>query len=90
MPGLCANSCATSLSLYLTTSLFSLHFWIKTNINPTGWILGGVGITLLNTFLFLGVKFYLDCFLLFDPVQALFIICHGFRIRIIEKVNDHG
>jgi hypothetical protein len=27
---------------------------MKTHLNPTGWILGGVGITLLNTSLFLG------------------------------------
>jgi hypothetical protein len=52
MSGLCVNSCATSLVLYLTTSLFSFHFRMKTHLNPTGWILGGVGTTLLNTSLF--------------------------------------
>jgi hypothetical protein len=53
MMGLCMNHCATSLVLYLTTSLFSFHFWMKTHLNLTGWILGGVGITLLNTSIFL-------------------------------------
>jgi hypothetical protein len=52
MLGLDVNPCATSLALYLTTSLFSFHFWIKTHLNPVGWILGGVGITVLNTSLF--------------------------------------
>jgi hypothetical protein len=47
------NPCATSLALYLTTSLFSFHFQMKTHLNPTGYVLGGVGITLLNTSLFL-------------------------------------
>jgi hypothetical protein len=49
MLGLCVISYATNLILYLTTSLFSFHFWIKTHLNPTGWTLGGVGITLLDT-----------------------------------------
>jgi hypothetical protein len=40
-------------TLYLTSSLFSFHFQVKTHLNPTGWILGGVGIALLNTSLFL-------------------------------------
>jgi hypothetical protein len=53
MPGLCVNPCEISFALHLTTSLFSFCFWIKTHLNPTGWILGGVGITLLNTSLFL-------------------------------------
>jgi hypothetical protein len=48
MPGLYVNPCASSLALYLTTSLFSFCFRMKTHLNPTGWILGGVGITLLN------------------------------------------
>jgi hypothetical protein len=53
MSGLCVNPCATSLALYLTTLLFSFRFRLKTHLNSTGWILGGVGITLLNTSLFL-------------------------------------
>jgi hypothetical protein len=53
MLGLCVNPCATSLVLYLTTSLFSFSFRMKTHLNPTEWILGGVGITLLNTSIFL-------------------------------------
>jgi hypothetical protein len=53
MSSLCVNPCATSLALYLTTSLFSFRFQMKTHLNPIGWILGGVGITFLNTFLFL-------------------------------------
>jgi hypothetical protein len=51
--GLYVNPCATNLALYLMTSLFSFHFQMKTYLNPTGWILGGVCITLLNTSLFL-------------------------------------
>jgi hypothetical protein len=51
--GLYMNPCATSLDLYLTTSLFSFHFWMKTHLNLIGWILGSVGITLMNTSLFL-------------------------------------
>jgi hypothetical protein len=50
---LCVNPYTTSLTLYLTTSLFSFHFQMKTHLNPIGWILRGVGITLLNTSLFL-------------------------------------
>jgi hypothetical protein len=53
MSDLCVNLCATCLALYLTTSLFSSRFQMKTHLNPTRWILGGVGITLLNTSLFL-------------------------------------
>jgi hypothetical protein len=53
MSGLCVNPCVTSLILYLTTSLFSFYFRMKTHLNSTGWILGGVGITLPNTSLFL-------------------------------------
>jgi hypothetical protein len=51
--GLCVKRCATSLILYLTTSLFSFLFQTKTHLNPTEKVLGGVGITSLNTFLFL-------------------------------------
>jgi hypothetical protein len=47
------NPCTTSLALYLTTSLFSFYFRMKTYLNPTRWIIGGVVITLLNTSLFL-------------------------------------
>jgi hypothetical protein len=50
MSGLCVNPYATSLDLYLMTSLFSFGFWMKTYLNPTRWILEGVGITLLNTY----------------------------------------
>jgi hypothetical protein len=32
---LCVNPCATSLALYLTTSLFSFHFRMKPHLNPT-------------------------------------------------------
>jgi hypothetical protein len=53
MSGLCVNPCATSLTLYLTTSLFSFLFWMNTHLNSTGKILGGLGITSVNTFLFL-------------------------------------
>jgi hypothetical protein len=52
MSGLCVSPCANSLALYLKNSLFSFHFWMKTHLNPTGWILGDVDITLLNTSLF--------------------------------------
>jgi hypothetical protein len=58
MPGLCVNHYATSLVLYLTTSLFSFYFQMKTHLNLTGWILGGVGITLLNTSIFLSESSY--------------------------------
>jgi hypothetical protein len=53
MPGLCIKSCVTNLALYLTTSLFLFLFRTKTHLNPTGNVLGGVGITYVNTFLFL-------------------------------------
>jgi hypothetical protein len=53
MPGLCVNPCAISIALYLIISLFSFRFWMKTHLNPTAYVLGGVGITLLNTSLFL-------------------------------------
>jgi hypothetical protein len=53
MLGLCVKPCATSLALYLTTSLFLFLFRMKTHLNLTGTVLGGVGITSLNTFLFL-------------------------------------
>jgi hypothetical protein len=51
--GLYVKHCATSLTLYLTISLFSFLFQMKTHLNPTGKVLGGVGITSVNTFLFL-------------------------------------
>ena len=53
MPGLCVNPCATSLALYLTTSLFSFRFRMKTHLKPTGKVFGGVGITCENTSLLL-------------------------------------
>jgi hypothetical protein len=53
MLGLCVNPCVTNLALYLTTTVFSFCFQIKTHLNLTRWIRGGVGITLLNTCLFL-------------------------------------
>jgi hypothetical protein len=49
MTGLYVNSCATNLALYITTLLFSFSFRMKTHLNPIRWILGGVGIILLNT-----------------------------------------
>ena len=50
MPGLYVNTHATSLALYLTTSLlFSFRFRTKTHLNPTGKTLGGVGIADVNT-----------------------------------------
>jgi hypothetical protein len=52
-PGLNVKLCATNLALYLTTSLFSFLFQTKTQFNPIGNVLGGVGITSVNTFLFL-------------------------------------
>jgi hypothetical protein len=51
--GLCVKPCATSLALFLTTSLFSFLFQTKIHLNPIGKVLGGVGITFVNTFLFL-------------------------------------
>src|SRR3954462_15827925 len=53
MPGLCVKPCATSLALYLTTSLFSFRFRMNTHLNPTGKTFGGVGIASVNTFLLL-------------------------------------
>jgi hypothetical protein len=53
MSGLCMNPCATSLTLYLTTSLFLFLFQMNTHFNPTWKIPGGVGITSVNTFIFL-------------------------------------
>ena len=44
---------ATSLSLYLTTSLLLFLLQTKAHLNPTGKSLGGVGIALVNTFHFL-------------------------------------
>jgi hypothetical protein len=38
-PGLCVKPCATSLTLYLTISLFLFLFQTKTHLNPTGKIL---------------------------------------------------
>jgi hypothetical protein len=52
-PGLCVKPCATSLTLYLTTSLFLFLFLNETHLNPTVKVLGGVGIMSVNTFLFL-------------------------------------
>jgi hypothetical protein len=51
--GLCVKPCATSLALYLTTSLFSFLFQMKTHLNSIGKVLGGVGIMSVNAFLFL-------------------------------------
>jgi hypothetical protein len=51
--GLCVKPYATNLALYLTTSLFSFLFQMKTHLNPTAKVQGGVGITSVNTFLFL-------------------------------------
>jgi hypothetical protein len=34
--GLCVRPCATSLDLYLTSSLFSFIFRTKTHLYPTG------------------------------------------------------
>jgi hypothetical protein len=53
MLGLYVNPCATSLALYLTTSLFSFCLHMKTHLNPTGKILGGLGIATVNTSFFL-------------------------------------
>jgi hypothetical protein len=53
MSGLYVNPCATSLVLYLIASFFSFRFQMKTHLNLIGYVLGGVGITLLNTSLFL-------------------------------------
>jgi hypothetical protein len=52
-PGLYIKPCATSLALYLTTSLFLFLFRTKTHLNPIGMVLRGVGITSVKTFLFL-------------------------------------
>jgi hypothetical protein len=51
--GLCVKRCAIILALYLTTSLFLFLFQTKTYLNPTRMVLGGVGITSVNTFLLL-------------------------------------
>jgi hypothetical protein len=53
MSGLHINPCAISLALYLTISLFLFLFQMNTHLNPKGKILGRVGITSVNTFLFL-------------------------------------
>ena len=53
MPGLCVNPCATSLALYLTTSLFSFLLRTKTHFDPTRKIFRGIGITDENTSHFL-------------------------------------
>jgi hypothetical protein len=53
MQDLYVNPCATSFFLYLTTSVFSFLFQVKPHLNPTRWTLGGVGITVVNTSLFL-------------------------------------
>jgi hypothetical protein len=52
MLGLYVNPCATSIALYLMTSLFSFHFQMKIYLNWIGWTLEGVGIILLNTSFF--------------------------------------
>src|SRR5579859_3416286 len=52
MPGLCVYPCATSLALYLTTTLFSSLFWTNTHLYPTGHTLGGVWATGPKTCLF--------------------------------------
>jgi hypothetical protein len=52
-PGLCVKPYAISLALFLTTSLFVFLFRTKTHLNPTGKVSGDVGITSMNTFLFL-------------------------------------
>jgi hypothetical protein len=53
MTGLYMNPCSTNLALYFITSLFSFLFRMNTHLNPIGKILRGVGITSVNTFLFL-------------------------------------
>jgi hypothetical protein len=53
MTGLYVNPCSTNLALYFITSLFSFLFQMNTHLNPIGKILRGVGITSVNTFLFL-------------------------------------
>jgi hypothetical protein len=53
MTGLYVNPCSTNLALYFITSLFSFLFRMNTHLNPIGKILRGVGITSVNTFLFL-------------------------------------
>jgi hypothetical protein len=50
-PGLCVKPCATSLALYLITSLFSFLLRMKTHLYLTGRIPGGIGLTAENTFL---------------------------------------
>jgi hypothetical protein len=47
------NPCATSLALYITTSLFSFLLWMKTYFDLTEKILRGVSITDENTSYFL-------------------------------------
>src|SRR5436190_189201 len=53
MLSLCVNTCATSLALYLTTSLFSFLLRTKTHFDPTGKVFRGLGITTVNTSYFL-------------------------------------
>jgi hypothetical protein len=49
MPDIGVNPCATSLALYLTTSLFSFLLRMKTHFDPMGKMLRGVGIIDENT-----------------------------------------
>ncbi len=87
MPSLCMNPCATSLALYLTTSLFSFLFWMKTDLKPTGKVFGGVGITDENTSLLLreANSTSIDSFYLFqsERFRALLALYHAFWIWII-------
>jgi hypothetical protein len=56
MPNLYVNPCATSLALYLTTSLFSFLLRTKTHFDPIGKIFQEVGITDKNTTYFLSKR----------------------------------
>jgi hypothetical protein len=88
MLGLCANFCITSLALYLTTSLFSFCFLNPLEPDRIGPRRCRYYFTEYLSFSE-WVKFYLDCFLPFDLVRALFTLCHGLRFRIIKEVRNH-
>jgi hypothetical protein len=62
----------------------------KNPLEPDEWILGGVGITLLNTSLFLSESNSVST-ASFHLIQSeLFTLYHGFRIKIIEEVSNRG
>jgi hypothetical protein len=92
--GLCVKPCATSITLYLTTSLFSFLFRTKIYLNPIGKVLRGVCITSVNTFLFLSElsSASIASFHLFQSERflhsAMVLVSGSFRkfsVMIVEK-----